>query len=73
MLDIAASSEAFGERIIYDIGSVRSRKKFTDGLTKTMYQAELTTVLRNGTLRTERDQWIVRDSQEGKVNASETI
>lgn len=65
VINIAASREAFRERIISDIGFVCSTKNIADCLIKTMNQPALRTVLRNGTLHTEAYQWIVRDSQEG--------
>lgn len=73
MIDIAASWEAFRERVISDVGSVHSSKNIADSLTKIMNQAALRTVLRNRSLYTEADQCIVRDSQEGNGHRRKTI
>lgn len=60
MLDIAASREAFRDKIISDIGFVRSNKNVADGLTKEMNQTALRTVLQSGKLSISPDQWIIR-------------
>ena len=60
MLDIAASREGFRDKVISDIGFVRSSRNLADGLTKPMNQAMLREVLANGHLNVEPEQWIVR-------------
>eukprot|EP00171_Calliarthron_tuberculosum_P020652 IDg20652t1 len=45
MLDIAAAREGFCNRIISDIGFVRSKANLADGLTKSMSQAALQRVV----------------------------
>ena len=60
MLDIAAAREGFRDRIISDIGFVRSKANLADGLTKPMQQAALQTVLATGQLHISVEQWIIR-------------
>ena len=60
MLDIAAAREGFRDRIISDIGFVRSSQNLADGLTKSMSQAKLREVLVSGNLQVVPEQWIVR-------------
>lgn len=48
MLDIAAARDGFRDKIISDIGFVRSLKNLADGLTKPMSQAELQEVVSSG-------------------------
>ncbi len=57
MLDIAAAGEGFRDRIISDIGFVRS---LADGLTKSMSQSASQSVVATGSLRVEPEQWIIR-------------
>lgn len=61
MLDIAAAREGFRDRVISDSGFVRSTDNLGDGLTKTMQQAALQGVLKNGKLRTRVEQWRIRN------------
>ena len=61
MLDIAAAREGFRDKVISDIGFVRSSKNVADGLTKPMSQAVLHRVITTGTLAIATEQWIVRD------------
>ena len=61
MLDIAASREAFRDKVISDIGFVRSNKNLADGLTKEMNQSALRKFLDTGTLVVDPDQWIIRN------------
>ncbi len=60
MLDIAAAREGFRDKVISDIGFVRSSHNLADGLTKSMSQAALQRVVSNGSLRVEPEQWIIR-------------
>jgi len=61
MLDIAAAREGFRDRIISDIGFVRSSDNLADGLTKPMQQAALQRVLQSGKLAPRAEQWIIRN------------
>jgi len=61
MLDIAAAREGFRDRVISDIGFVRSTHNLADGLTKPMQQAALQAVLKSGRLTTHAEQWIIRN------------
>jgi len=61
MLDIAAAREGFRDKIISDIGFVRSSYNLADGLTKPMQQASLQSVLKSGKLTARAEQWIIRD------------
>jgi len=61
MLDIAAAREGFRDRVISDIGFVRSSHNLADGLTKPMQQAALQSVLKSGKLTTRAEQWIIRN------------
>ena len=60
MLDIAAAREGFRDRVISDIGFVRSSHNLADGLTKPMQQASLQKVLKSGTIDIDVEQWIIR-------------
>ena len=60
MLDIAAAREGFRDKIISDIGFVRSLKNLADGLTKQMKQTMLREVIRTGNFQVEPEQWIIR-------------
>ena len=60
MLDIAAAREGFKNRVISDIGFVRSSYNIADGLTKSMQQRALQQVLRTGHLNVRPEQWIIR-------------
>lgn len=61
MLDIAAAREGFRDRVILDIGFVRSNDNLADGLTKPMQQAALQRVLKSGNLQTRAEQWVIRN------------
>lgn len=61
MLDIASVREAVREKVISDIGFVRSSRNIADGLTKNMSQKQLFTVLRSGFLELQIEQWIIRN------------
>ena len=61
MLDIAAAREGFREKIISDIGFVRSSCNVADGLTKPMQQRSLQAVLMTGRLDVNPEQWIIRN------------
>ena len=63
MLDIAAAREGFRDRVISDIGFVRSHDNVADGLTKQMSQAVLKNVISSGTLAVRPVQWIVRSEE----------
>ena len=60
MLDIAAAREGFKEKVISDIGFVRSSRNLADGLTKAMSQAALRQVVKSGFLEVRPEQWIIR-------------
>lgn len=60
MLDIAAAREGFRDKVISDIGFVRSSKNVADGLTKAMSQAMLQTVIVTRRLDIQPEQWIIR-------------
>ncbi len=64
LLDIAAAREGYRRREISNIGFVRSDQNLADGLTKTMTQAALPSVLSTGKLQITPEQWIIRDSGE---------
>ena len=61
MLDIAAAREGFRDKVISDIGFVRSSQNLADGLTKKMAQAALQAVLSTGSLDIKPEQWIIRN------------
>ena len=61
MLDIAAAREGFRDKVISDIGFVRSSKNLADGLTKPMNQSRLKEVLETGYLEVSPEQWIIRE------------
>lgn len=61
MLDIAAAREGFRDKVISDIGFVRSSHNIADGLTKSMSQAALQNAVSSGELNVVPEQWIVRD------------
>ena len=61
MLDIAAAREGFREKLISDIGFVRSSFNVADGLTKPMQQRSLQAVLMTGRLDVNPEQWIIRN------------
>lgn len=61
MLDIAATREGFRNKVISDIGFVRSSKNLADGLTKAMSQAALQHVISTGRISISPEQWIIRD------------
>ena len=61
MLDIAAAREGFRDKVISDIGFVRSSQNLADGLTKPMAQASLRVVLSTGFLDVKPEQWIIRN------------
>lgn len=59
MLDIAAAREAFREKIITDIGLVRSQHNVADGLTKPLTEEFLRQMISSGRLRIAPAQWII--------------
>jgi len=61
MLDIAATREGFRNKVISDIGFVRSSNNLADGLTKAMSQAALQQVISTGRINVTPEQWIIRD------------
>lgn len=63
MLDIAAAREGFRDKIISDIGFVRSGNNIADGLTKSLSQAVLRDVVTSGHLDVKPEQWIVRSEE----------
>ena len=64
ILDIAAAREGFRDKVISDIGLIRSRKNLADILTKPMNQAMLREVLSTGNLSVEPEQWIIRGQRD---------
>ena len=60
MLDIAAAREGFRDKLISDIGFVRSSMNLADGLTKSMNQARLREVITSGHLDISPELWIIR-------------
>ena len=61
MLEIAAAREAFRDQVISDIGFVRSSSNIADGLTKSMNQAALQSVVSKAKLNFQPEQWILRN------------
>lgn len=61
MLDIACAREGFRRHDISDIGFIRGEDNLADGLTKSMRQAAIHKVLKEGRLSVVPEQWIVRD------------
>lgn len=61
MLDVACAREGFRNMEINDIGFIRSNYNLADGLTKSMKQAGLLSVMNTSRLDYEVDQWIIRD------------
>eukprot|EP00737_Agarophyton_chilense_P000247 gb/GEZJ01000282.1/.p1 GENE.gb/GEZJ01000282.1/~~gb/GEZJ01000282.1/.p1 ORF type:complete len:768 (+),score=79.54 gb/GEZJ01000282.1/:1785-4088(+) len=61
MLDIAAARQGFKDKIISDIGFVRSSQNVADGLTKSMAQAALHRIVATGKLNVNPEQWIIRN------------
>ena len=61
MLDIAAAREGFRDKVISDIGFVRSASNIADGLTKPMQQRSMQNVMLSGRLDVTPDQWIIRN------------
>lgn len=60
MLDIAAAREGSRDKVISDIGFVRSSQNIADGLTKSMTQAALRDAISTGNLDVRPEQWIIR-------------
>ncbi len=60
MLKIAAAREGFRDKVISDIGFVRSSQNLADGLTKPMDRAALREVVSTGQLHPAPEQWIIR-------------
>lgn len=60
MLDIAAAREGFRDRLISDIGLVRSGNNIADGLTKGMSQVALRHAVSTGYLHANPEQGIIR-------------
>lgn len=63
MLDIGAAREAFRDKIISDIGFVRSHLNIADGLTKPMCQSLLRDTISTRYLDVQPEQWIVRSPE----------
>ena len=61
MLEIAAAREGFRDKVISDIGFVRSSLNTADGLTKAMQQGFLQKVPMTGRLDVMPEQWIIRN------------
>ncbi len=61
MLDIGAAREGFGDKVISDIGFIRSSNNIADGLTKSMSQAALQAAVSTGMLAIHPEQWIIRN------------
>ena len=59
MLEIAAAREGFRNKVISDIGFVRSKSNFADGLKKSMSKATLRDILKNGNLVIKFEEWII--------------
>lgn len=60
ILDVAASQEAFQDRIISNIGFVLCEHNIADGLTKLISQAALRTSISSGKINPVIGQWILR-------------
>ena len=60
MIDIEAARNDFKDKVIHDIGFVRSAENIADGLTKEMQQASLRNVMLTGKLECNPVQWIIR-------------
>eukprot|EP00171_Calliarthron_tuberculosum_P004832 IDg4832t1 len=60
MLDITAAREGFKDKVISDIGFVRSSHNLTYGLTKAMSQASLRDAVSNGHLNVVPEKWIIQ-------------
>ena len=60
MIEIASAREGFRDRVISDIGFVRSQHNLADALTKPMSQANLISTISSGELEVSPDQWIIR-------------
>lgn len=60
MLYIAAAHEGFKERVISDIGFVKSSQNIADGLTKSMQPAALRSVLETGPVEVRPQQRVIR-------------
>ena len=61
MLDIAAAREGFRDKVISDIGFMRSSLNNAEGLTKAMQQKSLQKVLMTGWLDVKQEKWIIRN------------
>lgn len=73
MLDVAAAREGFRDRVISDIGFVRSSQNVADDLTKDMSQAVLQRIIETATLHLHPEQWIIRkDSNKTKFTVFDT-
>ena len=59
MLDIAAAREGFRDKVVTDIGFIRSHKNIADGLTKSMSQAAPQAAESTGMLAIHLEQWII--------------
>ena len=59
MLYIAASREAFRDRVISHIGFVRSKQNIADGLTKGLNQSALRKVLGSAMVDIDPEKWII--------------
>ena len=60
MLDVAAAREGFRDKVISDIGFVRTNHNLADGLTKSTSQAAIQRVLSSGKIGINVEQWIIR-------------
>jgi len=61
MIHIAAAREGFRDKVISDIGLVRTNNNIADSLTKGMCQAALQNILKTGKLIITPVQWIIRN------------
>ncbi len=62
MIDISAAREGFKDKVISNIGFVRSQNNIADALTKDMKQKALRDALASGKLEINCEQWIIRRS-----------
>ena len=68
MLDIAAARGGFRDKVISEIGFVRTSDIVANGLTKGMSQAVLRDVISTGELNVRAEQWIVRNYGSALLN-----
>lgn len=61
MLDVAAAREGFRDKILSDMGFVRTNHNIADSLMKSMLQSLLQKILTEVRLSIELERWIIRD------------